>query len=80
MGVRNSCDGKVKHKSRLSAELYIEHSSSGSQQNIYKCKYCKTFHIGNKKRTDKKWKLQSKKSYGDDLFKDKSIKIRKMKL
>jgi hypothetical protein len=45
---KSSCYGKIQHKSMLSAQ-YILDRMNGRRSHlleIYKCQFCKTFHIG----------------------------------
>jgi hypothetical protein len=47
---RNSCDGKVQHKNVEEAKktLYrmLQQSPIDSYINVYKCKFCKQYHLG----------------------------------
>lgn len=49
-----TCLGKVKHKSRLAAEYYLDHIHKRGKYNleIYNCPFCKFFHIGHNKKLD----------------------------
>lgn len=40
------CAGKTQHKSRLSAEYYLENLHSKTDAGIYECVECGFFHIG----------------------------------
>lgn len=44
---KKSCDGKVKHKSMLSAEFILNQMKPDPKLNIYKCIFCQSYHIGN---------------------------------
>ena len=47
-GLKNQCLGKTAHKTLLSAEYALSNMpiKPGHQLEIYKCQYCKFFHIG----------------------------------
>lgn len=53
MGTKiQQCKGKVRHESRQDAEAHkrrLIESSGGFKVNVYKCKFCKGFHVGNEK-------------------------------
>lgn len=42
------CLGKVKHKSFTSAEYVLYLMRNNNELEIYKCSFCKDFHIGHK--------------------------------
>lgn len=51
---KRTCYGKIKHKSRLAAD-YVLSQMSGKDCHlleIYKCPFCKFFHIGHNKQKD----------------------------
>lgn len=52
----NGCAGKVQHKTRLSAEFYLENINSEKAADIYKCDSCGFFHIGTRKAKKNKKK------------------------
>lgn len=71
----SGCAGKVQHKTRLSAEYYLENINSEKAADIYECTICGFFHIGTRKaKKSKKGKVNKSK-----LFNDGKIKIRKFK-
>jgi len=52
---RKACDGKVRHKTQQDA-IYQIISLRKDNQNVkllkpYRCKFCKKFHIGHKRKT-----------------------------
>lgn len=52
--MRKMCLGKIKHKSRLAAQYYIDHipHRDKSTLNMYDCPFCKGIHIGHNKDLD----------------------------
>jgi hypothetical protein len=52
---KRSCLGKIKHKSRLSAEYVLDRMNGRDSHllEIYQCKVCKFFHIGHSQKKDK---------------------------
>lgn len=78
--VKNGCDGKVKHKSLLSAQLYLENSTQRENQKIYQCRSCKNYHIGKTKQAKKN---PAKPKRHRETFlstAEKPIKVKKMRL
>lgn len=64
----HGCAGKVKHKSRLSAEYFINNRNSKEDAEIYKCE-CGGFHIGSSR--DSKSKVKIKKLFDNEQHKNK---------
>lgn len=80
MKIRKSCDGKIAHDSKLSAQYYLDELTSNRNAEIYKCKFCEKYHIGKAKKK----KLKTPKRFKRNLqfgkvFKDYKVKIRKMR-
>ena len=58
---KNACYGKIQHRSMLAAQ-YILNRMNGKNSHlleIYKCPFCKTFHIGHNRLLEQKNKPQS---------------------
>lgn len=47
---KKGCDGKVKHKSMLSANEYLYNSKENLE--IYECRFCGNYHLGHPKRKE----------------------------
>lgn len=43
---KHGCDGKVKHKTLLAAEYYLNSMPPNKYLTIYKCEFCNCYHIG----------------------------------
>lgn len=43
----NGCAGKVQYTNYIAAEYVLNKEHTNPTSNIYKCKYCRKFHIGN---------------------------------
>lgn len=65
----HGCAGKVKHKSRLSAEYFINNRHSKEDAEIYQCEECGSFHIGSSRNS--KSKIKIKKSFDNEQHKNK---------
>lgn len=46
MAINPGCDGKVAHKTILSAEYFLHEKSNNLSDEWYKCKICGFIHIG----------------------------------
>lgn len=80
MSIQTECDGKVKHASRISAEMYLGTGTKTEGQSIYKCRFCKKFHVGTKKKSKNVNNSKHKKNQQlDKLFQEPIIKIKKMR-
>jgi hypothetical protein len=58
---KSACYGKIPHKSMLAAQ-YILDRMSGKRSHlleIYKCQFCKTFHIGHNRLLDTNNKVKT---------------------
>ena len=55
---KNSCAGKIAHDTVTSVQYVLDRmkTSVGEILEIYKCQFCKKFHIGHKKGTSYKVK------------------------
>lgn len=67
--LKRQCLGKVAHKTLSSAEYVLDRMRAvGEILEIYKCTFCKQYHIGhkpgtNKKKTKKRFYIKSKIKY-----------------
>lgn len=62
----NSCDGKIKYKTRADASqaaLNFNRAGSKRRMEVYKCDYCECFHFGHsKKKKDMKSVTKERRS------------------
>jgi len=58
---RDGCNGKVRHKNLLSAQVAMT-KTKNAQVEVYKCRICKHFHIG---RSSAPWRKEMRL---DQLF------------
>ncbi len=50
---RKSCDGKVRHADAAGGLAHIgrlARSGSGGSMNVYRCQFCKGYHIGHRSK------------------------------
>lgn len=45
---RQSCEGKVKHKSSGAAWIASKKTGDGNETRPYKCKFCGSWHVGHR--------------------------------
>jgi hypothetical protein len=74
----HGCAGKKKHKTYLSAEVYLDEKHHGTGAHIYRCKICSHFHIGHPKKVKVK-KIKHKQNRKDINDKQHKHKLKRFK-
>lgn len=70
------CAGKMQHKTRLSANYFLEHEHSDGLSAVYKCKICGKFHIGTINTITGKKTTKPKKRNNEEQHKNKHRKFK----
>lgn len=66
------CAGKTQHKTKLSANYFLQNEHSDGASEVYKCKICGRFHIGKSKKNTRESKtVKPKKRVNEEQHKRK---------